>query len=101
LRTLAPGLRVWGLSATLGNLEQARDVLLPGQPQAAIVSGARPRRLTLQTLLPAHGERFPWAGHLGLSQLQRVLETVLTAGTSLLFTNTRAQAELWHQALAA
>ncbi|HYG05509.1 MAG TPA: ligase-associated DNA damage response DEXH box helicase [Stenotrophomonas sp.] len=101
LRALAPALRVWGLSATLGNLEQARDVLLPGQAQAAIVSGARPRRLTLQTLLPPAGERFPWAGHLGLSQLQRVLETLLAARTSLLFTNTRAQAELWHQALAA
>ncbi|HVJ38430.1 MAG TPA: ligase-associated DNA damage response DEXH box helicase [Stenotrophomonas sp.] len=101
LRAVAPALRVWGLSATLGNLEQARDVLLPGQPQAAIVSGVRPRRLTLQTLVPAQGERFPWAGHLGLSQLQRVLETILAAGTSLLFTNTRAQAELWHQALAA
>lgn len=100
LRALAPALRVWGLSATLGNLAQARDVLLPGQPRAAIVSGARPRRLTLQTLLPAQGERFPWAGHLGLSQLARVLDTLMSARTSLLFTNTRAQAELWHQALA-
>ncbi len=59
--------------------------------EAAIVSGVRPRRLTLQTLLPAHGERFPWAGHLGLSQLQRAIEAVLAAGTSLLFTNTRAR----------
>ncbi|MDG2525033.1 ligase-associated DNA damage response DEXH box helicase [Stenotrophomonas sp. HITSZ_GD] len=101
LRALAPALRVWGLSATLGNLAQARDVLLPGQPQAAIVSGARPRRLTLETLLPAHGERFPWAGHLGLAQLPRVLEALMSARTSLLFTNTRAQAELWHQALSA
>ncbi len=101
LRALAPALRVWGLSATLGNLEQARDVLLPSQPHAAIVSGARPRRLTLETLLPAQDERFPWAGHLGLSQLARVLDTVMRARTSLLFTNTRAQAELWHQALAA
>jgi ATP-dependent Lhr-like helicase len=101
LRALAPSLRVWGLSATLGNLAQARDVLLPAQPQAAIVSGARPRRLTLETLLPEQGERFPWAGHLGLSQLPRVLQALMTARTSLLFTNTRAQAELWHQALAA
>jgi len=101
LRALAPSLRVWGLSATLGNLEQARDVLLPTQPQAAIVSGARPRRLTLETLLPDQGERFPWAGHLGLSQLPRVLQSLMAARTSLLFTNTRAQAELWHQALAA
>ena len=101
LRALAPALRIWGLSATLGNLEQAREVLLPHAPDSAIVSAPRPRRLTLETLLPAGGERFPWAGHLGLGQLQRVREVVLASRTSLLFTNTRAQAELWHQALSA
>lgn len=101
LRGSLPAVQVWGLSATLGNLEQARDVLLPGLPDAPLVAGARPRPVTLETLLPAHGERFPWAGHLGLSQLQRVLEKLLATGTSLVFTNTRAQAELWHQALAA
>ena len=101
LRDALPALQVWGLSATLGNLEQARDVLLPDLPDAPLVAGARPRPVSLETLLPAHGERFPWAGHLGLSQLQRVLEKLLAAGTSLLFTNTRAHAELWHQALAA
>nr|WP_267472864.1 ligase-associated DNA damage response DEXH box helicase [Stenotrophomonas rhizophila] len=101
LRDALPALQVWGLSATLGNLEQARDVLLPDRPDAPLVAGARPRPVSLETLLPAQGERFPWAGHLGLSQLQRVLEKLLAAGTSLLFTNTRAHAELWHQALAA
>lgn len=101
LRTLAPALRIWGLSATLGNLDEARAVLLPHRPQAATVSGARPRLMTLESLLPEEGERFPWAGHLGLSQLSRVTERVFAARTSLLFTNTRAHAELWHQALAA
>jgi len=51
--------------------------------------------------MPAQGERFPWAGHLGLSQLSRVMESVLSVRTSLVFTNTRAQAELWYQALGA
>ncbi|MCF7751860.1 ligase-associated DNA damage response DEXH box helicase [Bacillus subtilis subsp. subtilis] len=101
LRDALPALQVWGLSATLGNLEQAREVLLPDMPDAPLVAGARPRPVRLETLLPHHGERFPWAGHLGLSQLQRVLEKLLSVGTSLLFTNTRAHAELWHQALTA
>ena len=101
LREAAPSLQVWGLSATLGNLQQARDVLLPGQPQAPIVEGARQRPLKIQSLLPAPGERFAWAGHLGLAQLPRVLEALLAVRSSLLFTNTRAQAELWHQALSA
>jgi ATP-dependent Lhr-like helicase len=101
LRALHPPLRLWGLSATLGNLEQARQVLLPHLPDAALVGGAKPRPVTLESLCPAQGERFPWAGHLGLSQLPRVLDRLQHAGTSLLFANTRAQAELWHQALAA
>lgn len=101
LRALSPTLRTWGLSATLGNLDEARDVLLPHAPDAAIVSGVVPRTLSIETLLPAEDERFPWAGHLGLAQLPRVLDRLLAVRTSLLFTNTRAQAELWHQALAA
>ena len=101
VRTLAPALRLWGLSATLGNLEEARDVLLPHAPDAALVSGLPPRALTLDTLLPEAGERFPWAGHLGLVQLARVVDRLLSTGTSLLFTNTRSQAELWHRALSA
>ena len=100
LRTLAAGLRVWGLSATLGNLAEARDVLLPNAPDAAIIQASRPRSLRLRTLVPRQGERFPWAGHLGLSQLPRVVEALPTTGTTLIFTNTRAQAELWHKALA-
>lgn len=101
LRDAVPILQVWGLSATLGNLDEAREVLLPDRPDAPMVAGVRPRPVQVETLLPAQGERFPWAGHLGLAQLQRVQERLFTVGTSLLFTNTRAQAELWHQALAA
>ncbi|MEN4938375.1 ligase-associated DNA damage response DEXH box helicase [Stenotrophomonas sp. TWI1151] len=101
LRDALTALQVWGLSATLGNLDEAREVLLPDVPDAPLVAGARPRPVSVETLLPAQGERFPWAGHLGLSQLQRVLEKLLTVRTSLLFTNTRAHAELWHQALSA
>lgn len=99
LREAAPSLQLWGLSATLGNLAQARDVLLPGRPDALVVEGARQRPLAVRSLLPEPGERFAWAGHLGLAQLPRVLQTLMAARSSLLFTNTRAQAELWHQAL--
>src|SRR5690606_16232115 len=101
LRALRPGLRIWGLSATLGNLEQARAVLLPHLPDAPLVGGTRARKVAIDTLRPAGGERFPWAGPLGLGQLSRVLERLMAVRSSLLFTNTRAQAELWHQALSA
>src|SRR5690606_11570567 len=59
LRALAPGVRTWGLSATLGNLEEARDVLVPHRPDAPILAAPRPRRLALETLIPGEGERFP------------------------------------------
>ncbi|AXK71834.1 ligase-associated DNA damage response DEXH box helicase [Lysobacter sp. TY2-98] len=101
LRAMSPTLRIWGLSATLGNLDEARDVLVPHAPESVVVSGATPRAVTLETLVPEAGERFPWAGHLGLAQLSRVAERIFEARTSLLFTNTRAFAELWHQALQA
>ncbi|MGQ2924297.1 MAG: ligase-associated DNA damage response DEXH box helicase [Hydrogenophaga sp.] len=100
IRSLAPQAVTWGLSATIGNLEEARAVLLPHRPDAPLVRNAPRRRLTLKTLMPAAGERFSWAGHLGLSQIDRVMQLIAGARTAILFTNTRAQAELWHRALA-
>lgn len=99
VRRWTPDVRIWGLSATLGNLEEARDALLPHRPDAEILSAAKPRNLKIRTALPDEGERFPWAGHLGLRQLARVQSEIQRSGTTLVFTNTRAQAELWHQAL--
>ncbi|NMK46363.1 ligase-associated DNA damage response DEXH box helicase [Achromobacter sp. Bel] len=99
LRRLSPDLRTWGLSATLGNLDEARSVLLPHAPDSPLVAGATPRRVVISTLLPERNGALPWAGHLGLSQLPRVFKRLFDVRTSLLFTNTRAQAELWHRAL--
>ncbi|CUI87742.1 ligase-associated DNA damage response DEXH box helicase [Achromobacter xylosoxidans] len=99
LRRLSPGVRTWGLSATLGNLDEARAVLLPHAPGSALVAGARPRRMQISTLLPERSRALPWAGHLGLSQLERVFRRLFDVRATLLFTNTRAQAELWHRAL--
>ena len=101
LRALAPASRTWGLSATLGNLDEAAASLLPaeGSSPPHIIGAATRRKVVLQTLLPAVGEHFPWAGHLGLSQLQRVSELLAGVRSSVVFTNTRSQAELWHKAL--
>lgn len=98
LRCWHPALIVWGLSATLGNPHQARDVLVY-PATGRIVRDRQAKALRIDTLLPAHIERFPWAGHLGLRMLPQVAAEIAQAGTTLLFTNTRAQAELWYQAL--
>src|SRR5690606_1645785 len=59
LRALRPGLPSRGLSASLGQLARAREVLLPHRPDAALVGGTRPRSVAVDTLRPEGGERFP------------------------------------------
>ncbi|MDF3926566.1 ligase-associated DNA damage response DEXH box helicase [Pseudomonas putida] len=97
LRHCHPGLPTWGLSATLGNLQHARDVLLP--QGGLLVQGRQDKALQVDTLLPTAIERFPWAGHMGLKMLDQVCHEIDASASSLVFTNTRAQAEIWYQAL--
>ncbi len=99
LRSLSPGLRTWGLSATLGNLAEAAQVLVGAGRAARIVAGVVPRRTLIQTLIPERIERFAWAGHMGLPQLPQVVAALHAARSSLVFTNTRSQAERWFEAL--
>lgn len=100
LRRWRPALKVWGVSATLGNLRQAMDVLLAGRP-GTLIEGPPRQAPSIDSALPNATTRYPWAGHLGLSQLATVLNRVLGARTALVFTNTRSQAELWFEALRA
>lgn len=97
LRAVRPQLCIWGLSATLGNLHEALATLAG---DGVLIAGGSGKRVQIRTALPDPGERFPWAGHLGLQQLPRVLRAVLAVRSALVFTNTRSQAELWHAALA-
>ncbi|MFG0326964.1 MAG: ligase-associated DNA damage response DEXH box helicase [Phycisphaerales bacterium JB037] len=96
LRTLAPEANLWGLSATLGNLEQAARALVgtAGDPPE-LIRGLAPKRIEVECALPEEIERFPWAGHLGTRLLSEVIARIESAGTTLLFTNTRSQAEIW------
>ena len=101
LRAWRPGLRTWGLSATLGNLPQALAVLLGPGGAGRLVRGAGDKVVRIDSVIPAAVERFPWAGHLGLRLVPAAAAEIESAATSLVFTNTRAQAELWYQALLA
>jgi ATP-dependent Lhr-like helicase len=99
LRTFAPALRVWGLSATLGNLDTALASLLgPGRP-GRIIRGHVPKPITVDAVLPPRIDRFPWAGHLGLSLLPQVVRAVESGRSALVFTNTRSQSETWYRAI--
>ncbi|WP_110971864.1 ligase-associated DNA damage response DEXH box helicase [Pseudomonas huaxiensis] len=97
LRRWHPQLVVWGLSATLGNLPHALDVLVP--ENGRLIEGRQDKRLLVDSLLPATIERFPWAGHMGLNLVEPVCREIDDCHSCLVFTNTRAQAERWYQAL--
>ncbi|MBD9668606.1 ligase-associated DNA damage response DEXH box helicase [Variovorax sp. VRV01] len=98
LRRWNPALCVWGMSATLGNLQEAMHALL-GREQGVLVQGAVPKKLIVDSLLPGRAERFPWGGHLGLTMLPQVLDEIAASSTTLVFTNTRSQSEIWYQAM--
>ncbi|MES3010795.1 MAG: ligase-associated DNA damage response DEXH box helicase [Pseudomonadota bacterium] len=93
-------LSIWGMSATLGNLDEAMASLL-GHSGGTLVQGQVPKKLIIDSLLPATSERFPWGGHLGLTMLPQVIEEIAHSSTTLVFTNTRSQSEIWYQALLA
>ncbi|MEO0563095.1 MAG: ligase-associated DNA damage response DEXH box helicase, partial [Chloroflexota bacterium] len=104
LRRWFPALQTWGLSATIGNLDTASVALLgvnaEGKPNPGrLVQGDIPKTVTIDSIIPAEMSRFPWAGHLGLRLLPQVIEKIDAAGSTLVFTNTRHQTEIWYQAL--
>ena len=101
LRRLHPGLVAWGLSATLGNLEQAMQVLCGQDPQTEprLVRGRIDKALIIDTLIPPDPGKYSWAGHLGARMQMPVVEEIERSGTTLVFTNVRSQAEIWYQLL--
>ena len=101
LKTLSKDLRIWGISATIGNLDLAREVLLgPGSPafeNSVMIRADIQKRIEVKSLLPKTMETFPWRGHLGLHLLDDVIPIIKSSKTTLLFTNTRSQCEIWFQ----
>jgi ATP-dependent Lhr-like helicase len=96
LRHWRPELVVWALSATMGNLAQAREVLL-GEGNGVLVEGDLRKQIVVDTLVPANVSRFPWGGHLGIQMLMPVIDEIEQFNATLVFTNTRSQSELWYQ----
>jgi ATP-dependent Lhr-like helicase len=101
LKTICKDLRIWGISATIGNLEQAREVLLgPTSPElenSVLVKANLNKKITVKSIIPKEMETFPWRGHLGLHLLDQVVPIINNSKTTLLFTNTRSQCEIWFQ----
>ena len=93
-------LRVWGISATIGNMEEALDVLVPDLDvlKTTVVADIE-KKIQIKSILPDHIDMLPWAGHLGHKLAHKLLPIIEKSKTTLIFCNTRGQAELWYQNL--
>jgi ATP-dependent Lhr-like helicase len=95
-------LRIWGISATIGNLEQAAEVLLGNDFPAdkiVMVRANLEKKLVIKSIIPENIENYSWAGHIGVKLLPQVMEIVAKSKTTLIFTNTRSQSEIWYHAI--
>ena len=96
LRGFRPGLQTWGISATIGNLDQAMHVLL-GRQGGQLIRSKIKKRIEVKSIIPDELETMPWAGHLGIKLLEKVLPVIQQGDSTLIFTNTRSQCEIWYQ----
>jgi len=105
LRRHAPRLRTWALSATLADPIAAAQTVVGRQPTgsapATVIRAEIDRPVVVSSIMPDSVERFPWAGHMGLVMLEPLLRVLDPTIPTLIFTNTRSQAERWFQELLA
>lgn len=93
-------LRVWGISATIGNLDEALQVIAPNlTDKRTIVRAKLQKKITIKSILPDDIDTLPWAGHLGLKLAYKLLPIIKKSQTTLIFINTRGQSEMWYQHL--
>lgn len=98
LRGVKPDLKVWGISATIGNLSEAMDVLLGEKKgKCKIVRAELEKKIEIHSVLPDEVEKFPWAGHLGIRLIDKIIPILRANRSTLIFTNTRSQSEIWYQ----
>lgn len=93
-------LKIWGISATIGNLAEAQKVLLGSkEKEGKFISANLDKEIKIESILPDEVEKYPWAGHLGIKLIDKVLPIIHANKTTLIFTNTRSQTEIWYQQL--
>lgn len=91
---------IWGISATIGNLEEAKEVLLaPLKQQGVIVKASLDKNIRIESIIPDEIEKYPWAGHLGIKLASKIIPIIQQSSTTLVFINTRGMSELWYQKL--
>jgi ATP-dependent helicase Lhr and Lhr-like helicase len=100
LKTISPRLKIWAISATIGNMEQSLQVLLGSYYAASqhrIIIADIHKKVDIISVFPDEVERMPWAGHIGIQLLEKVIPIIRESQSTLIFTNTRSFAEIWYQ----
>jgi ATP-dependent Lhr-like helicase len=91
-------LSIWGISATIGNLDEAKNVLMsPLKLDGIIVKANMDKVIEVESVLPDEIEKYPWAGHLGIKLAHKVIPIIMQSRTTLIFINTRGMSEIWYQ----
>ncbi|MCE2895248.1 MAG: ligase-associated DNA damage response DEXH box helicase [Flammeovirgaceae bacterium] len=102
LKGICPSLKVWGISATIGNMDQSLQVLFGNFYEAnqfKVIKAQIEKKVEIVSIFPDELERMPWSGHLGIQLLDKVIPIINNSKSTLIFTNTRSFAEIWYQKL--
>lgn len=102
LKALHPTLKIWGISATIGNLNEAKDILLgKSHSNSSTIKANLNKKISIETIYPDVIEKFSCVGHLGIQLLPQIVPIVEASNSTLIFVNVRSQAEIWYQKLLA
>lgn len=102
LKYVATDLKVWGISATIGNMNESMQVLLGNyfaKKNHKIIRADIEKKIEIHSIMPDDHEKLPWTGHIGIHLLDKVVEIIKESSATLIFTNTRSFAEIWYQKL--
>lgn len=95
---------IWGISATIGNLDEAKEVLLSPLSHwrgagGEVIKANINKRIEVESIFPDEIEKYPWAGHLGIKLAHKIIPIIQQSRTTLIFINTRGMSETWYQTL--
>ncbi|GEN74560.1 ligase-associated DNA damage response DEXH box helicase [Chryseobacterium hagamense] len=99
LRIYIPKMKIWGITATIGNLDEAMEVLIPYDIKKTKITAKEKKKIDILSVFPDEVEILPWAGHLGHKLADKVVPIILNSNSTIVFTNTRSQSEMWYQLL--
>ncbi|SIS58811.1 ligase-associated DNA damage response DEXH box helicase [Chryseobacterium gambrini] len=99
LTKYVPKMKIWGITATIGNLDEAMEVLIPYDIKKTKITAKEQKKIDILPVFPDEVEILPWAGHLGAKLADKIVPIILESKSTIVFTNTRSQSEMWYQLL--